>query len=98
MHAKYYSFHYISTPLFLVVYYYIITIKHLSSLQLQTNYTPLKIRIFQNFQFSFTKTFEYEIRFFHFKFPKPPGEREYDFFKNPIFPQKHPGIPKHSRF
>ena len=59
---------------------------HLSSLQLQTNYNPPKMRNFQNFQFPFTKTFEYEILFFPSKIPKPLGEREYDFSKNPIFP------------
>ena len=59
---------------------------------------PRKSRNPQNFQVSFTKTFEYEIPFFLFKFPKTPGESEYDFFKNPIFPQKPRGIPKHSRF
>ena len=60
--------------------------------------TSPKIRNPQNFQFSFTKTFEYEILFFPSKILKPLGEREYDFFKNPIFPQKPRGIPKHSRF
>ena len=59
---------------------------------------PLKIRNFQNFQFPFTKTFEYEIPFSPSKIPKPLGESKYDFSKNPSFPQKSPGIPKHSRF
>ena len=83
-------------------YFYIFIIifflPYLSSLQLQTNETPPKIRNFQNFKFPFTKTFEYEILFFPSKIPKTTGEREYNFFKNPIFPQKPPGIPKHSRF
>ena len=59
---------------------------------------PQKSRNPQNFQFSFTKAFEYEILVFSSKIPKTPGEREYAFFKNPIFPQKPRGIPKHSRF
>ena len=71
---------------------------YLSSLQLQTTQNPPKIRNFQNFQFPFTKAFEYKILFFPSKIPKTLGEREYTFFKNPIFPQKPPGIPKHSRF
>ena len=47
---------------------------------------PGKSRNPHNFQFPFTKAFEYEILFFPSKIPKPLGEREYAFFKNPIFP------------
>ena len=59
---------------------------------------PQKSRNPQNFQFPFTKAFEYKILFFPSEILKTTGEREYKFFKNPIFPQKLPGIPKHSRF
>ena len=59
---------------------------------------PQKSRNPQNFQFPFTKAFEYKVHFFPSKIPKPLGESKYDFFKNPIFPQKPPGIPKHSLF
>ena len=85
-------------PIFYLILYFFISLIFLSSLQLQTNGNSLKIRDFQNFQFSFTKVFEYEILFFPSKIPKPLGERKYNFFKNPIFPQKPRGIPKHSRF
>ena len=86
--------------LFLITYFFFFffPFPYLSSLQLQTTENPLKIWNFQNFQFPFTKAFEYEILFFPSKIPKTQGEREYNFSKNLIFPQKSPGIPKHSRF